>query len=176
MSETVKLRSSDGKLYEVSRETAMQMDTVRNLIESLEGGDDETIVPVPQVKGRILLPILQWCEYHRHDEIFKKNQLVPVSNAINANVPQIQNIPEIDDPFDKEFINVPNDQLFDYILAANFLAIEHLLDFMCKAVSNMMKGKTAKQIREMFQLNEDNVKFEKDDTVHAAKRVAKNKE
>lgn len=159
MSATIKLQTSDGKCLAVSREAANHMGTVRHLIESLEGAEDDTVLPLPQVKSRILEPIIKWCEYHKKDEI------LPV---VVLNKPKVRK--EIEDPYDKEFVNVPKHQLFDYILAANYLAIENLLELTCKAVSDMMKGKTPQEIREQFDLDDDiNIK----DMIHPAKRVAK---
>jgi S-phase kinase-associated protein 1 len=52
------------------------------------------------------------------------------------------------DEWDKEFTNVDqgtvgnnnNSQLFELILAANYLDMKHLLDLGCKTVANMIKG------------------------------------
>lgn len=155
---TIKLESSDGKRFEICLETAKQMGTVRNLMESFDDVDDDTILPLPQVNGAILGQVLRWCDHHKLDEI------LPVSDGTK------KARGEIEDPFDKDFVDVPNHQLFDYILAANYLAIEGLLELTCKAVSDMMKGKTPKEIREKFELMEDN---EKNDMVQPAKKFAK---
>lgn len=60
------------------------------------------------------------------------------------------------DEWDADFIKVENEQLFELILAANYMDIKPLLDLGCKTVANMIKGKTPEQIREMF-----NVRFAK---------------
>ena len=41
--------------------------------------------------------------------------------------------------------------LFELILAANYLSIKDLLDVTCKTVTEMIKGKTAKEIRKTVQ-------------------------
>lgn len=45
--------------------------------------------------------------------------------------------------------------LFDIILVANYLDIKHLLDIGCKTVTNMIKGKTAEEIRKENEWAED---------------------
>jgi S-phase kinase-associated protein 1 len=54
--------------------------------------------------------------------------------------------------FNKEFVNVDNDQLFELILAANCLKIEHLLDITSQAIAEQIKGKTPEQIRQQFNI------------------------
>jgi hypothetical protein len=52
--------------------------------------------------------------------------------------------------FNKEFVNVDNGELFELILAANYLNIKNLLDITCQAVAEQIRGKTPQQIREIF--------------------------
>jgi S-phase kinase-associated protein 1 len=54
--------------------------------------------------------------------------------------------------FNKEFVNVDNEQLFELILAANYLNIKRLLDITCQAVAEQIKGKTPEQIRQQFNI------------------------
>ncbi|KAI8854037.1 Skp1 family, dimerization domain-containing protein [Chytridium lagenaria] len=56
---------------------------------------------------------------------------------------------------EKDAFDTSRRQLFDIILAANYLDIKSLLDLGCKTVANMIKGKTAEQIREMFNIEND---------------------
>ena len=52
-------------------------------------------------------------------------------------------------------MQVDQGTLFELILAANYLDIKGLLDVTCKTVANMIKGKTAEEIRETFNINSD---------------------
>ena len=45
--------------------------------------------------------------------------------------------------------------MFELILASNYLDIRSLLDVTCKTVANMIKGKTAEEIRKTFNIKND---------------------
>lgn len=53
------------------------------------------------------------------------------------------------------YIDDDQEMLFDIILVANYLDIKHLLDIGCKTVTNMIKGKTAEEIRKENEWAED---------------------
>jgi S-phase kinase-associated protein 1 len=59
------------------------------------------------------------------------------------------------DEWDKKYMEVDQDMIFDIILAANYLDIRPLLDLGCKTIANMIKGKTTEQIRELFGIQND---------------------
>lgn len=45
--------------------------------------------------------------------------------------------------------------IFDLVVAANYLDIRSLLNVACKTVANLLKGKTAQEIREEFNVRND---------------------
>merc|ERR1711959_67754 len=57
--------------------------------------------------------------------------------------------------WDLEFVKVDNSTLFDLILAANYLNITQLLDLTCEKVAEMIKNKTAEEIRSHFNIKND---------------------
>jgi S-phase kinase-associated protein 1 len=59
------------------------------------------------------------------------------------------------DEWDKKYIDVDQDMLFQLILAGHHLNIKPLLDLGCKTITNMIKGKTTEQIRETFNIQND---------------------
>ncbi|KAI8865334.1 Skp1-domain-containing protein, partial [Ramicandelaber brevisporus] len=59
------------------------------------------------------------------------------------------------DEWDIEFFKVDQATLFDLIMAANYLEVRSLLMKACTAVANMMRGKTAEEMREHFGVKSD---------------------
>jgi S-phase kinase-associated protein 1 len=57
--------------------------------------------------------------------------------------------------WDKSFMKVEQDLLFEIILAANYMDIKGLLDLGCQTVANMIKGKSPEEIRETFNIKND---------------------
>jgi len=62
----------------------------------------------------------------------------------------------VTDEWDVTFINsVDLDTTFDVINAANYMDIKPLLDLSCAKIASLMKGKTAEEIRTMFNIECD---------------------
>lgn len=114
---SVKLQTSDDKIYEVGREIAQRSNTVKNLLDDFPDNEDVTI-PIPMVTSYILEKVLTY--------------------------------------FEQECLStMDQSELFEVILAANYLDIEDLLNDACQVVADMMKGLTTEQIRELFHIEND---------------------
>lgn len=138
MTEIVKLCSSDGELFEVQYEGGILESsvTIKNLIE--DNGTGETI-PLPNVSGRILAKVIEYCNYH---------------HSAGGRQSCAQDIERRDANFVDEN-TVDHQTLFDLILAANYLNIEGLLNLTCQKVAEMIKGKTPEEIRRQFHIKND---------------------
>merc|ERR1711881_810656 len=130
----IKLLSKDGKEFEVSREVACRSETVKNMVEDCS--PDEA-VPLPNVESSVLSKVVEYCEYHHKAEA--------------STTPQ-----DSVDTWDKEFVSVDDEVLFNMILAANFLDVKPLLDLTCKKVAEYIKEcKTPEEIRKRFNIKND---------------------
>jgi len=138
MSNKVKLTSSDGQTFEVDEEVANESQTVKNMIE--DTGTEE-VVPLPNVPGKILAKVIEYCKFHV--EANKKIDDKPAKTEDDIKT------------WDTEFVRVDQGTLFDLILAANYLNIKGLLDLTCQTVANMIKGKTPEEIRKTFNIKND---------------------
>lgn len=136
---TVKLTSSDAQMFEVLDDVAFLSQTVKNLVE--DAGTEDSI-PLPNVSGRILAKVIEYCKYHVEAE--KK---VDDDKLAKSEDDQKQ--------WDQEFVKVDQATLFDLILAANYLNIKGLLDLTCQTVAQMIKGKTPEEIRKTFNIKND---------------------
>ena len=131
---TVKLRSKQDQLFEVEKEVACRSVTVKNMVD-----DTETLnapVPLPMVDSKILIKVIEYCKYHHKAES--------------------ESLPEDEkNVWDKDFVKVDDETLFNLILAANYLDIKPLLDLTCKTVADEIKGKTPEEIRVRFNIKND---------------------
>ncbi|KAF9597343.1 hypothetical protein IFM89_017246 [Coptis chinensis] len=129
----VTLKSSDGEVFEVEEHVIVQSATINNLIED---GCAENGIPLPNVTGKILAKVIEYCVNH-------------------AGKPDAKDEEELK-KLDNELVN-PNDQatLYELILAANYLNIKSLLDLTCQIVADMIKGKTPEEIRRTFNIKND---------------------
>lgn len=132
----VKLQSSDNEAFEVDVDVANESQTVKNMIEDT-GSED--LIPLPNVRGKILAKVIEYCKYHV--EAIKKVEDKPAESDVKA--------------WDAEFVKVDQATLFDLILAANYLNIKGLLDLTCQTVADMIKGKTPEEIRKIFNVKND---------------------
>ena len=59
------------------------------------------------------------------------------------------------DEWDKNFLKVDQEMLYEIILAANYLNIRPLLDSGCKIVAEMIRGKSPEELRRTFNIVND---------------------
>jgi len=145
MTEIVKVTACDmeeGTFLEVPKEVAIMSVTLKNILEDFQNSD----VPIPlhNVTRKILELVLRYCTYH-HEHPTPPN-------------PEEEDKPKWDReiiPWDKEFCTVDQATLFELILAANYLDIKPLLDLTCLTVANMLRGKSAEDIRKQFNIKND---------------------
>jgi len=128
----IKLKSKQEEIFEVERDVACRSVTVKNMVE--DTGSD-TPVPLPMVDSKILIKVIEYCKYHHTSE---------------ASVPEDEKT-----NWDKDFVKVDDETLFNLILAANYLDIKSLLDLTCKTVADEIKGKTPEEIRLRFNIKND---------------------
>ncbi|KAJ2500372.1 hypothetical protein GGH96_002788 [Coemansia sp. RSA 1972] len=136
------LQSSDSEDFPVSMEVAQQSVLIKNLIDDL--GETEEPIPLPNVTGKVLKKIIEYCEHHQFDPPIIKDEYDDVPRRSDDIT-----------PWDEQFMKVDQEMLFEILLASNYMDIKPLLDLGCKTVANMIRGKTAEEIRSMFNIIDD---------------------
>ena len=53
------------------------------------------------------------------------------------------------------FIDIPQDEIFEIINAADYLGVKSLLDLGCAKIATMMRGKKAKEVIALFNIEKD---------------------
>ncbi|KAJ1367965.1 hypothetical protein KIN20_029003 [Parelaphostrongylus tenuis] len=137
----ITLVTNDGENFVVPLNVIRFSRTINATVQGLSFGNDlNDPIPVRDVSGPIMRKVLQWCTYHINDPQLSgdldrhENRIVDVSS------------------WDAVFLNVESKTLFEIVLAADYLDIKGLLNVACKAVANMIKGKTVEEIHRIYNI------------------------
>ncbi|KAL3675334.1 hypothetical protein R1sor_025282 [Riccia sorocarpa] len=149
----VKLRSSDGEVFEVDLAVAYESHTVKGMIED---AGTESPIQLQNVSGKTLSKVIEYCSYH-----------VQRSKSSDENAGNLEHEMKL---WDAEFMKVDPGTIFDLFLAGYYLNIKGLHDLGGKTICGMMKGKTAEQIRKTFNIK-DAVSEEEEDVGRENHRV-----
>lgn len=110
--------------------------------DSNEQRDNLIVMPVPNVRSSVLQKVLEWAEHHKD------------SNFPNEEDDDSRNSAPVD-AWDREFLKVDQEMLYEIILAANYLNIKPLLDAGCKVVAEMVRNRSPEEIRRTFNIVND---------------------
>ncbi|KAJ4848363.1 SKP1-like protein 13 [Turnera subulata] len=130
----ITLMSSDGEEFVVEEAVAAQSQTIKHLIE--DGCSTEGSIPLPNVTGRVLSEVIQYCKKHSSSDDKEEKEL---------------------EAWDAEFVKAADDHvaLTDLMMAANFLDIKGLLDLVAQTLANMITGKSPEEVRRMWNIKND---------------------
>lgn len=138
----VTLTSSDGQNIEIDEVSAKRSGLLKGLLADYEKGSE---IPMPDIRGEILKKTVEYLIYYKEKEPKEIPKPLPTANLL-----------DVTDEWDVTFINsVDLDSTFDIINAANYMDIKPLLDLSCAKIASLMKGKTAEEIRTMFNIECD---------------------
>ncbi|THU55448.1 hypothetical protein C4D60_Mb11t06650 [Musa balbisiana] len=139
MARTIKLRSSDGEVFEVEEAVAMESQTIKHVIEDdcADGG-----ITLYNVTSDILVKVIEYCKKH-------------VDAAVGSFIKALGVVDKDLESWDAEFVNVDLATLVDISNAANYLNIEGLLDLTTQAIADNIKGKKPQEIREIFNIKNE---------------------
>ncbi|KAI4345437.1 hypothetical protein L6164_012562 [Bauhinia variegata] len=131
----IKLKSSDGDVFEVDYSVAIMSQTIKQVIET--GSAGETI-PLYLVSSRMLAKVIEYCQKHNEASKFE-------DRTMNDDLKR----------WDDGLVEVDYATLFDLILTANYMEIRSLLDLASGKVADMIKGKSPEEIRKLFNIKDD---------------------
>ncbi|KAH7565436.1 hypothetical protein ACOSP7_020200 [Xanthoceras sorbifolium] len=129
VSVVLKLRASDGQLFEAKQTLAGQSEVLKLMVED---GCTEGDIPLNNVTGRILA---------KHEE-----------KDVDGEEYDEQEPKEWERDF---FDAVHLDDLHRLLIAANYLNIKALINCGCQEVAVLIKGKSVEEIRETFNIKSD---------------------
>ena len=110
---------------------------------ALSTDDSAEEVPLPAVSGEVVEKVVEYMNHHQGKElpIIEK----PLRSKVMKDVCK--------DPWDAEFIDKIGEnrqQLYDLILAANYMDIKSLLHLGCAKVASLIKGQPLDKIKEIL--------------------------
>eukprot|EP00292_Cryptomonas_paramecium_P034407 CAMPEP_0113704894 /NCGR_PEP_ID=MMETSP0038_2-20120614/26800_1 /TAXON_ID=2898 /ORGANISM="Cryptomonas paramecium" /LENGTH=136 /DNA_ID=CAMNT_0000629781 /DNA_START=131 /DNA_END=538 /DNA_ORIENTATION=- /assembly_acc=CAM_ASM_000170 len=121
----------------------MRSTVIKQMLEDLpepsEGEEQQDPVPLMDrsCNSKILEKVIEYLTKHQEFD--------------TSSTPQ-----EDKDAWDKKYVEVEDEDLFNLILAANFLDVKDLLDLTCKTVAEYIKQcKTPEEIRQRFNIPND---------------------
>lgn len=136
----VKMTSKDGKKYDIKYQYALISSLVKTGTESDKNDND---VPIPGVTSNILEEIIKYMEHHKGTE--------PAIVEKPLRSKQMKDVCK--ESWDAEFIDKIGEtrqQLYDLILAANYMDIKSLLHLGCAKVASLIKGQPLEKIKEIL--------------------------
>ena len=143
------LTSADNQKIQLDFKSAERSHLLKGLLADHEESKE---IPLPDVKYNILKKVVEYLTYYKDKEPAQIPKPLPSAN-----------LNEFTNEWDVNFINsIELDGVFDLINAANYMDINSLLDLACAKIASLMKGKSAQEIRAMFNiecdLSEDELK------------------
>jgi len=143
------LVSKEGDVHEVPLAVAKMSTLVATTIDDDDDDDDDEEIdreiPLPNVKDSVLTKVIEYCTHHTTVEAMTQIQTPLKSSKIE----------DLVQPWYADFVKIEQTILFELVTAANFMDIKPLLDLTCLAVSVAIKGKTAADLRSIFNINND---------------------
>lgn len=136
--------SSDDVKFPVEQKIAEKSILIKQLITDLnpDSLQEDFEIPTPNVRSTVLEKVLQWCRHHK-DTTFPDDDDEDARKSAPV------------DEWDKNFLKVDQEMLYEIILAANYLNIRPLLDSGCKIVAEMIRGKSPEELRRTFNIVND---------------------
>ncbi|CAH6723103.1 suppressor of kinetochore protein 1 [[Candida] jaroonii] len=138
------LTSSDGEKFPTDPKVAEKSILIKNMIVDLspDGLEEDFEIPVPNVRATVLQKVLDWCEHHKNT-IFPEDEDEDTKKTTPV------------DEWDRNFLKVDQEMLYEIISAANYLNIKPLLDAGCKTVAEMIRNKSPEELRKIFNIVND---------------------
>lgn len=140
------IETKEGKRYRVQKRLLNMFGMIKNMTTALGELDDETTLPLSEVRGPTFNLMTQWAEHHVDDPLDSDPDDEEDKDRRIDDIPQ----------WDQNFINqLSRSQVFEMLQACNYLDLPLLLEQLAKTVAGWMKGKTVEEVRAEFGIVND---------------------
>ena len=146
----IQIMPKEGKsmIRDIDLRVAKMSITLKTMIECTTSVNEANPVHLSEISSVILDKTLEYLQYHFDDPIEDKDSDDEDYNDIKRS----DDISEWDRKFMKD---IEKDALFELIQAANYLNIKGLLELCCKVAANQIRGKSAEEVQEMWNIKCD---------------------
>lgn len=142
----VRLKTSDGKRFILTKSEASCSNALRMMIESSQNTSTE-YVNLPSVHSKMLSKIIEWCQFHCNDR-------QPQNDNTDATYARDQEI--VLTAWDRGFFGSMSDvELLKLLHVASFLDVRTLFNAGCHIIGKQWEGKRVDEIRKMYNLKND---------------------
>lgn len=129
--------------------------TIRDLLKDIEPpceGEEPTTIPVPNLSGETLLRVTEFVTHHHAHPNPEYDKMCEAERRAAEMV-----------EWDKDFVTpLKMSEVFDLIMAANYLDLKPLLELSAKRVAQSLKGKSEREIFALFGVDRDMTEEERE--------------
>ncbi|KAL5813283.1 hypothetical protein ACOSQ3_028233 [Xanthoceras sorbifolium] len=137
----ITLQASDGPRFEVTEPIAMQMGTVRSLLEeddsSASAFGSSITVPLLNVPSTCLVKVIEYCK--KHGQFRAKSTPEDQVKAFDSGLVK----------------DLSNDMIIELLLCSNYLDAKELLEMVEKAIAKRIEDKSPEFVRKFFGIECD---------------------
>ena len=152
---TITLKTADGELFEVEEAVAMEFVTVKSYFED-DAVSESTAMPLPNVSGFALARVIAYCQRSLEIRAKLPPALAPDTEASEEEKEAERRVKEEMKEFETEFLQEEsNEGIKELILAANYLNIKEMLEFLNQSVADRIKNKSVEYVRRFFGIESD---------------------
>ena len=136
---TIKVKSSDGKVIELSTKAASRSKLLSGIIEDYP---EDSEFPLNKINGETLEKVKEYLSHYQDSE------------PRQIEKPLQKDFKDCVDEWDYKFIGDDNSQILALIFAANFMDIKPLLELAAAKVATLIRGTTTESIRKDFEIKD----------------------
>ena len=143
---TIKVKSSDGKVIELSTKAASKSKLLSGVIQDYP---EDSEFPLNKINGETLEKVKEYLVHYQDSEPRQIEKPLP------------KDFKDCVDEWDYKFIGDDNTQILAIIFAANFMDIKPLLELAAAKVATLIRGTTTESIRKDFEIKDFSKEEEK---------------
>ena len=143
---TIKVKSSDGKVIELSTKAASKSKLLSGVIQDYP---EDSEFPLNKINGATLEKVKEYLVHYQDSEPRQIEKPLP------------KDFKDCVDEWDYKFIGDDNTQILAIIFAANFMDIKPLLELAAAKVATLIRGTTTESIRKDFEIKDFSKEEEK---------------